>query len=256
MSTNVIADSMVIPRGVEKFYAEKIVRLPGCYQPNSRRMMAEQRPRRADCGLPDEAVVFCCFNNPQKITPDIFAVWMRLLAAVEGSVLWLLDSHPAARANLVREAGRHGIAAPRLVFAPFLPHDEHLARIGLADLFLDTLYYNAHTTGSDALWAGVPVLTLVGQTFASRVCASLLTRLSLDELIVHTLPDYEAKALALARDPAARAALRARLERARETSPLFDMARFARQLDDALETMWRRHCQGLPPAGFDVAPAP
>ena len=249
-----IADKVVIPPEHEKYYAEKIVRLPDCYQPNSHRTKAERVFNRGDCGLPPGALVFCCFNNPYKITPDIFSCWMRLLAAVEGSVLWLLDLNVTARANLVREAHAHGIDASRLVFAPHMAHAEHLARIGLADLFVDTIYYNSHTTGSDALWAGVPVLTLIGRTFASRVCASLLRTLGLDELIVHRLPDYEAKALMLARDPGALAALKAKLKDAREKSPLFDTARFARHLDRAFETMWRRHAQGQPPSGFDVEP--
>ncbi len=235
----IIADPICIPPGDESFFREKVVRLE-CYQPNDgKREIAEQTPSRAECGLPEQGMVFCCFNGSVKITPPVFAVWMRLLAQKPGSVLWLLDANAAAKENLRREASAAGIAPERLIFAPRLPPAQHLARHRLADLFLDTLPYNAHTTASDALWTGLPVLTCRGETFPGRVAASLLTAVGMEELITSSLPEYEALALALAADPARLAGLKAKLAANRSAAPLFDTARFARGIEAAYEQMMK-----------------
>ena len=198
----IIADKTVAPFEHQPFYTEKIVHLPDCYQVNdSKRKIAERTPTRQEAGLPEQGFVFCCFNNNWKITPDVFGVWMRLLHAVEGSVLWLFGDNESAERNLRVEAQARGIDPSRLVFAGRLPLEEHLARHRLADLFLDTLPCNAHTTASDALWAGLPVLTREGTAFAGRVAASLLYAVGLPELVTHSIEDYEALALRLARDP-------------------------------------------------------
>ena len=184
----ILADATVIPEHHDAFYAERVVRLPGTYQINdNRRAVSQHTPTRGECGLPQNAFVFCCFNNPQKITPEIFDIWMRLLRATEGSVLWLIAGNAKAAANLRLEAEKRGVAPERLIFAPKASVADHLARHRLADLCLDTLPYNAHTTASDALWAGLPVLTCLGETFAGRVAASLLKAIGLDALITRTL---------------------------------------------------------------------
>jgi len=243
-----IADHVVISPEQVPFYSEKIAYLPDTYQPNdSTKRIDPVCPSRSVLGLPDEGFVFCCFNNSYKITPDVFDVWMRLLRQVEGSVLWLLDSNAAAMANLRREAISRNIAPERLVFAPRRPLSEHLARHRAADLFLDTFHYNAHTTASDALWAGLPVLTRAGQTFSSRVAASLLKAVGLPELITTTAEAYEALALGLAHDAQRLAGLHERLATNRLTWPLFDSARYTRNLETAYTKMWERHLAGLPP---------
>src|SRR5205823_3713486 len=188
-----------------------------------------------------------------KITPEIFAVWMRLLRAIDGSILWLIEENGTAMNNLRREAARAGISADRLVFAPRTRNDIHLARHRLADLFLDTLPYNAHTTASDALWAGLPVVTCAGRSFAARVAGSLVHAVGLPKLVTGSLAEYEALALALAREPARLVELRARLERNRATAPLFDIERYRRHLEVAYETMWKCYLRGEPPRAFDVA---
>ncbi|HXP95166.1 MAG TPA: glycosyltransferase, partial [Telmatospirillum sp.] len=249
----IIADPVVLPMDQACFFSEQIVHLSGCYQPNdSRRMIAEHTPSRTDCGLTEIGFVFCCFNNSVKITPEVFAVWMRVLRAVPGSLLWLLASNPIVRDNLRREARNAAVEPDRLVFAPRRPLPEHLARHRHADLFLDTLPYNAHTTASDALWAGLPVLTCTGPTFAGRVSASLLMSAGLPELITQSLADYENLALRLATNPALLNALRQRLADNRRTTPLFNGATFARHLETAFDIMWRRWCAGLPPEAFTV----
>jgi protein O-GlcNAc transferase len=198
--------------------------------------------------------VFCCFNANFKILPRIFDIWLRLLQKVEGSVLWLLESNAAAAANLRQEAARRGIAPERLVFAGFAEPEDHLARQQLADLFLDTLPFNAHTTASDALWAGLPVLTCVGETFPGRVAASVLHAAGLPELITHSLVEYETLALKLATTPDLLAALKARLARTRLTCALFDTERFCRHIETAFAAMRERHRLGEPPASFAVVP--
>jgi predicted O-linked N-acetylglucosamine transferase (SPINDLY family) len=251
----ILADRFVIPPGHEPCYTEKVVYLPDSYQVNdSKRPISERIPTRAEAALPATGFVFCCFNNNYKILPEIFYLWMRLLSAVEGSVLWLLEDNPAASANLRREARQRGVSVERLVFAQRLEPKEHLARHRLADLFLDTLPYNAHTTASDALWAGLPILTCLGSTFPGRVAASLLNAVGLPELITHSLEEYEALALKLARDPVLLASLKEKLARNRDIYPLFNSARFTRHIEAAYFTMWERYQRGEPPASFAVEP--
>lgn len=243
-----VADDVVIPPTSREFYDEKIVSLPW-FQPNdAARRVSDRVFRRADFGLPDDAFVFCCFNTHYKITPQIFASWMRILHAVPNAVLWLRELRPSGVANLRREAERLGVAPGRLHFAPLLAdHAEHLARQRLADLFLDTVPYNAHTTASDALWVGLPVLTQAGRSYAARVGASLLNAVGLPELVVRSASDYEALAIELARDPHRLGALRRRLIEARASAPLFDTVGFTRHFETALEAMAARHRAGLPP---------
>ncbi|MEP7328357.1 MAG: tetratricopeptide repeat protein [Betaproteobacteria bacterium] len=249
----VVADAHVIPEGREHLFAEQVVRMPWSYLVNDgQRAIANAAPTRAAAGLPAIGFVFCSFNSSYKITPTIFDIWMRLLAAVEGSVLWLLQSTPAAVANLRQEAFRRGVNAERLVFAPRLPVADHLARHRLADLFLDTLPYNAHTTASDALWTGLPVVTCPGEAFAARVAASLLHAIGLPELVAATLADYEARALQLARTPDALNAVKMKLAVNRNAWPLFDSLRFARDIESAYQLMWDRVQLGQPPVGFAV----
>ncbi len=253
----ILADPVVIPPGHDTFYTEKVVRLPDTYQVNDRkRAIAERTPARAELGLPDAGFVFCCFNNNYKITPRVFDVWMRLLKQVPASVLWLLEGNAAAVRNLRGEARQRGVAPERLVFAPRMILPEHLARHRQADLFLDTLPCNAHTTASDALWAGLPLLTCTGGTFAGRVAASLLHAVGLPELVTESLDEYQARALELATTPDRLGDLRARLARNRTTHPLFDTERFRRHLESAYVTMWETYQRGAPAAGFEVAPLP
>ncbi len=248
-----IADRHIVPRGHEAAYAEKIVRLPESYQVNDdRRQIDDRMPPRAELGLPASGVVFCSFNNSFKIRPPIFDVWMRLLRDVDGSVLWLLDDNAAATASLRREAERRGVATGRLVFAPRAALSAHLARHAAADLFLDTFPYTAHTTASDALWAGLPLVTLQGETFASRVAASLLHAAGLPELVTDSLADYEALARKLATTPALLARLRGRLGRQNKALPLFDTDRFRRHLEQAYAAMHERAGRGEPPQTFEV----
>jgi predicted O-linked N-acetylglucosamine transferase (SPINDLY family) len=252
-----IADRTVVPEGAERFYDEQVVFLPDCYQVNdSGRAIAEHAASRAGAGLPEDGFVFCCFNNSYKIAPSVFTLWMRLLAAVPGSVLWLLQDSAAAAENLRGAACAAGIDPARLVFAGRLPHAEHLARHRVADLFLDTLPYNAHTTASDALWAGLPVLTCAGTTFAGRVGASLLRAVGLSELITSTSDEYMTLALELARDRSRLGAVRAKLARNRAAAPLFDTERFRRGLESAYRTMWQACTRGEPPRSFAVEAQP
>jgi len=253
----IVADRAVLPDDHRSTYAEQVVRLPDTYLPSDRtRAIGEQMPTRAESGLPGTGFVFASFNNAYKFSPAIFDVWMRLLAQVDDSVLWLPDHHPSATSNLIREAGVRGIDRSRLVFAAPVPSPaRHLARLRLADLFLDTLPYNAHSTANDALWAGLPVLTCIGNSFAGRVAASLLRAAGLPELITESLSSYEALALKLAGEKERLAAVRATLNRNRDNCPLFDTARFTRHLETAFTTMWERYQKGDPPADFDVRSA-
>ena len=251
----VIADRFIIPEQDHACYTEKVVYLPDTYQVNdSKRPIAKHTPSRSEAGLPEHGFVFCVFNNNFKITPVFFDIWMQLLRQVDGSVLWLLEDNPAVLRNLQREASARGISPARLVFAPRIRMEDHLARHRLADLFLDTLPYNAHTTASDALWAGLPVLTCVGTTFAGRVAASLLNAVGLAELITKSLEEYEALASKLANDPAMLAGVKAKLAANRESYPLFDTDRFRRHIEAAYITMWERSQRGEPPASFAVDP--
>jgi len=248
-----IADEFLIPPHSQAFYAEKIAYLPDSYQVNDRKRAVSPRiPTRAEAGLPADGFVFCCFNNDWKITSPVFDIWMRLLAAVEGSVLWLLGDNRWAVENLRREAVARGIAAERLIFAERAPNDIHLARHRLADLFLDTLPCNAHTTASDALWSGVPIVTCAGRSFPARVAGSLLCAVGLEQLVTHSLEEYEALARALAHDRDRLTSLHAHLSHERERLPLFDTPRFRRHLEQAYRQMWRTHREGRPAATFHV----
>ena len=250
-----VADRWVIPPGAQSHYSESVVYLPDTYWVNDRQCpIAAQAPSRSEAGLPENAFVFCCFNNTHKITPAMFDVWMDILREVEGSVLWLFAPNPTAADNLRREAEQRGVMRDRLVFAPMMPLPNHLARHRLADLFLDTLPHNAHTTTTNALWVGLPVLTWIGDTFAGRVAASVLDAIGLADMIVDTREAYTSAAIRLARDPAALRAIRERLAANRATYPLFDTPRFARHIESAYARMWCRYRKGEKPAGFSVEP--
>ena len=252
----VIADEVVIPSDKQRFFTEKPVYMPHSYQVNnSQRVISARQFTRTELGMPENAFVFCCFNNNYKILPDTFDSWMRILQTVPGSVLWLFKDNDAAADNLRKEAERRGVPADRLVFAARLPADEHLARHSAADLFLDTLPYNAHTTASDALWTGLPVLTLAGQSFAARVAASLLTAVGLESLIVQTPQQYEATAIHLANHRETLTAYRTQLQGQRLSSPLFDGKRFTHDLEAAYRVMMERHQSGLPCETIVVSPS-
>lgn len=250
----VIADPVVAPADHQRFYSERIVHLPGSYQPNDRKRAIGPVPGRADCGLPADGIVFCAFNAPYKIGPDLFSRWCRILRQVPKSVLWLLEGPAEVAINLRSAAAERGIAAERLVFAPRQPGPAHLARHRLADLFLDSGPVGAHTTASDALWAGLPVLTVPGRSFAGRVAASLLRAVGLPELAVPDWDTYEETARRLAETPGELTALKMRLEQGRAAAPLFDTDRFARAIEAAYLTMWDIHAAGGPPRGFEVPP--
>jgi predicted O-linked N-acetylglucosamine transferase (SPINDLY family) len=251
----ILADRVVISPDERQYYTEQVVYLPGSYQVNdSLRHRPQGVPRRSDHGLPETAFVFCNFNMGYKFTPALFAVWMRILTQVEGSVLWLLESNAASPANLRREAERQGVAGERLVFAPFVPMEKQLDRLQLADLFLDSLPCNAHTTASDALWAGVPLLTCRGTNFSGRVAASLLQAVDLPDLVTDSLQDYEAMAVGLARQPSRLQAIRQKLAQGRLTAPLFDTDRSRRHIESAYAKMWQMFERGEAPQGFAVEP--
>jgi predicted O-linked N-acetylglucosamine transferase (SPINDLY family) len=244
----IVADRTVVTPASESHYSEKIIYLPDTHQVNDRnRPIADKVFTRKELGLPAQGFVFCCFNTSYKISPMTFAGWMRILKAVPGSVLLLYANHEAAEANLCAYAVRHGVAPDRLVFGARLPPAQYLARFRAADLFLDTLPYNAGTTASDALWAGLPVLTLTGEAFASRIAASLLTALGVPELITSTQQRYEQLAIELASSPQRLAAIRARIGDNRLTTALFDTPRFARYLEAAYAAIHARYQAGEPP---------
>ena len=252
-----IADRIVIPEDHRESYVENIIHMPDCFLPPDSWAPDEIRPNRTEHGLPQDGFVFCCFNYHHKILPPVFDVWMRLLRAVDGSVLWLAHGTEVATRNLTKEAQESGIAPERLVFAPRL-HDlgHHLARYRAADLFLDTVPYNAHKTGLDALWAGLPLITIRGGAFAGRVAASLLGTLGLPELVAASLEDYETLALRLARSPDLLRDIRSRLAHARQDSALFDASRYLRHLESAYITVWQRAERGERPSAFAVQPIP
>lgn len=249
----IIADPFIAPMNQQPYFTEKIIHLPGCYQPNdTKRAIASSVPSRAECGLPESGFVFCSFNGSYKITSEIFGVWMKILTQIPGSVLWLLESNGAMRGNLQRQAVALGVDPARLIFAPKLEHSQHLARHRHADLFLDSLPVNAHTSASDALWTGLPVLTCAGKTFVSRVCGSLLKSVGLDELIAYSLGDYERMAIDLARNPGRLAGLRERLMRDRHQASLFDIAHYTAAFEAALEHIAELHARGQQPRAFAV----
>jgi predicted O-linked N-acetylglucosamine transferase (SPINDLY family) len=252
-----IGDRWVCPPGSESEFSEKVVRLPEGFQANDRqRAIAEHTPSRTSLGLPESGFVYCCLNNSYKVLPQAFDVWMRVLQQVPGSVLWLLGETPIVQARLRAQAQARGVSPERLVFAQRLPYEQYLAQYRQADLFLDTLPFNAGTTASDALWAGLPVLSQVGNRFAGRMAASLLHAVGLHELVAQSESEYESLAVQLARDPQRLSGLRKRLDEQRMRCPLFDTERFTRHLESALQTMCERQRQGLPPASFDVPALP
>ena len=249
----IIADKVVIPEDSKIYYAEKIVYLPNSYQANDNlRKISNKQFSRAQFGLPRDAFVFACFNHTYKITPAMFDSWMRILSLTRDSVLWLLVDNLIARENLIKEAVIRGIESSRLVFADRLPNSEHLGRHNLADLFLDTLPYNAHTTCSDSLWAGLPVLTLMGHTFPGRVSASLLSALGLPELITKTHEEYEALAIELAMNPHNLEEIKFKLANNRLNFPLFDTPLFIKNLEAAYIKMHERYLVGLPPECINI----
>jgi predicted O-linked N-acetylglucosamine transferase (SPINDLY family) len=246
----------VVPESQQPSFSERLVHLPGSYQVNDRkREVAGVRTLRRDHGLPAEGLVFCSFNNSYKISPAFFDIWMRLLASVPGSVLWLLETNDLVKGNLGSEAGKRGVDPARLVFAPVVPAAEHLERHRHADLFLDTLPCNAHTTASDALWTGLPVLSCSGDTFAGRVAGSLLTAVGMPELVMGSLEEYEQTALALARSPQRLAALRQKLAKDRNTSALFDLPKLTGNIEAAYARMWQTWLSGQQPAAFSIEDA-
>jgi predicted O-linked N-acetylglucosamine transferase (SPINDLY family) len=251
----VIADPIALPFDQQPFFMEKIVHLPDCYQSNdSKRAIAKETPTRQQLGLPSEGFVFCCFNNNYKITPDIFSIWMRVMHKIDESVLWLLGGDGGVENNVRKEAAASGVDPARVIFAERRDLSDHLARHRQADLFLDTLPYNAHTTASDALWAGLPVVTCRGPTFAARVAASLLSAVGLPELVTETLENYEALILKLATEPARLREVREKLARNRLVAPLFNTDRYRRHIEAAYQQMWERWQAGESPRSFAVAP--
>jgi len=239
-----IADDWIIPETHELYYSEKVLRLP-CYQPsNCHRIVASQKPTRAAVGLPEEGMVYCCFNGAHKVHRFTFERWLTILAKVPGSVLWLLGSTEATNKRLREYAEKRGIAGERLVFADKVANPAHLARYALADLFLDTTPYGAHTTGSDALWMGVPVLTLCGRSFASRVCGSLVRAAGIPELLCTTAEEFVARAVAFGNDPASLRPFRERLRAGRESCVLFDMPSLVRELEGLYNHMWQAFAKG------------
>ena len=249
----IIADRVIIPPDLRLFYTEKVICLPHSYQPNDNsREPAQTATRREDFGLPSAGFVFCCFNNSFKIRPEEFGVWMRVLRKVEGSVLWLLSGNAEMENNLRKEALSRGVEPHRLVLSEYVPHGEHLARHKHADLFVGTFNYNAHTTASDALWSGVPVVTRAGRQFSARVGASLLNAIGLPELVTGSTADYERKIVQLATEPEELQRVREVLARNRLTAPLFDTVRYARNFETALEMVFDRYIAGEAPADITV----
>jgi len=250
----IVADRKVIRAGEERFYSEKVLALPDCYLPNDDSRSSPPASSRSECGLPENAFVFGCFNQSYKVTPEVFDVWMRLLKGKDNSVLWLRASNDVAIENLRREAEGRGVSSKRLVLAPPVSSSDHLARIPNMDLALDCFPYNSHATACDMLWAGVPMVGLSGDTFAARVSESILSAADLPELVTRSYEDYFHLASRLAAEPIELAALRERV-RARKQSALFDTKGFTRSLERGFELVWERHLRGLPPDHIDVPPS-
>jgi predicted O-linked N-acetylglucosamine transferase (SPINDLY family) len=249
----IVADKVVIPEELKDDYVEKIIYLPNCYQVNdSKRKIQKTKFSRVDFSLPENSFIFCCFNNTYKITPQIFEVWMRILRNVENSVLWLFEDNKLASKNLVFEAKKSGVDQNRIIFAKRLPNNLHIERQQLADLFLDTSPYNAHTTCSDALWSDLPVLTCPGKSFASRVAASLLRSLNLDELIVDSFDEYAAKAIFLANNPLYLEQIKNKLKINKLDSSLFNSKVFAQNIEKSYEAIYERHIKNLPPCDIHI----
>jgi protein O-GlcNAc transferase len=243
----------VAPESEQAFFSEKLVHLPICYQPNDMGYdRAAPATSRRDHGLPEEGLVLCCFNNSYKLSPKMFDIWMRLLGAAPGSVLWLLATSELAQGNLRKEAAARGVDPARLVFAAVVSSAGHLERHRHADLFLDTVPCNAHTTASDALWGGLPVLTCRGATFAGRVAGSLLAAVGLPELITTSVDEYEAMASALVGEPARLRAMRQKIEQKRDVNSLFDLPTLIRAIEAAYEQMWQCWLMGREPQAFAI----
>jgi predicted O-linked N-acetylglucosamine transferase (SPINDLY family) len=250
----IIADPYVIPEASARYFSERVVRLPECFQANdSKRMSDPMTVTRGEAGLPQDAFVWCAFHASFKINPPLFDIWARLLQAQPRSVLWLISNTAVAELNLQREAARRGIDSERLIFAKREPYPRHLARLALADLCLDTWPFNGGATTSDALWSGVPVVTRSGRAFASRMSGSLLRAVGLSDLMTESFAHYEQLALSLASDGGALAAVRARLKKGRATGALFDTDRFRRHLESAYLQMWQRHERGEAVESLEVA---
>jgi protein O-GlcNAc transferase len=244
----IIADKILINNQAKNYFSEKIIFMPNSYQVNDRRrIIADKKFSRPELGLPDNSFVFTCFNNSYKILPDVFGIWMEILKKTHNSILWLFKSNELAMQNLKLESMKRGVEPNRIIFADRVNLADHLARHAQADLFLDTFPYNAHTTASDALWAGLPLLTRMGQSFASRVTGSLLTAIDLPELITTSLEEYEALAIELATDPKKLADLKNKLAKNRLTTPLFDTPLFTRKLEEAYIQIYERYQKDLPP---------
>ena len=250
----IVVDKIVVPAEYQDGYSESIIQLPNSYQVNDNtRVISDRLMYKSQLGLPESGIVFCCFNNSYKISREEFNIWMRVLGKVQGSVLWLLKVNKFAEENLRKEAEKRGISGDRLVFAEKLPQGEHLARQRLADLFLDTFNYNAHTTASDALWAGLPVVTKLGKGFAARVAGSLLNAIGLPELITETIEDYEALILELAANPQRLAALKEKLATNRLSAPLFDTELFTKHLEDGYEQAYQQYFEKKDPKAIYVS---
>jgi predicted O-linked N-acetylglucosamine transferase (SPINDLY family) len=244
----IVADQNLMPEAFQEFYIEKPIYLPHTYWPtNNIQAISQKVQTREDMGLPSDGFVFCCFNNNYKISPKEFDIWMRLMTKVEGSVLWLLKSNKWAEHNMKREAEARGISADRVIFAEKVENSEHLARHRLADLFLDTFNYNAHTTASEALWAGLPIVTKLGKGFAARVAGSLLNAVGLPELITHDEEAYEALILELATKPKKLSAIKQKLEVNRLSKPLFDTEQYTKHLENGYLQAYQRHFDGKKP---------
>jgi predicted O-linked N-acetylglucosamine transferase (SPINDLY family) len=250
----IIADEIVIPLSQKCNYSENIIYLPNCYMPQDNTRQISDKPiSRLDYGLPENEFVFCCFNNTFKISYKEFDIWMRLLSKIDGSVLWLLKTNKWAEANLKEEAINRGIHSDRIIFADPLPVAEHLGRLKLADLFLDTFNFNAHTTASDALWAGLPIVTKMGNGFAARVAGSLLTSLGLPELTTTSEQAYEKLILDLATNPNKLKKIKNKLINNRKSAPLFDTEKYTQQLEEVYTMAYQRYADGLPPIGFKIS---
>ncbi len=250
----IIGDSILMSPNLERFYDEKIIKLPNSYMPNDNtRIVSNKNITRSEMGLPENGFVFCCFNNNYKITPSEFDIWMKVLKKVEGSVLWLRNSNDLSEKNLCNEAERRGVDAARLVFAQKVPMDIHLARQKLADLFLDTFVYNAHSTATEALWLGLPVVTKIGKSFASRVAASLLTSLDMKELITETEEEYESIICDFAENPKRLHAIKEKLEGNRLSGPLFNSELYTKNIEKAYEQVYKNYQNGDCPKAVDLS---
>jgi predicted O-linked N-acetylglucosamine transferase (SPINDLY family) len=244
----IVGDQYLMPSGFDGFYQEKIIYLPGSYQPNDDKRPIDEGVNRKDHHLPEDCFVFCCFNKPYKITPAVFNCWLNILKAVENSVLWLQSSDQAVVSNLKRLATKEGVAPSRLIFAERVPTTAaHLARYKLADVFLDTFPYTAHTTANDALWAGLPLLGLSGQTFAARVSESLLCALGLADWVMHDLKTYQDRAIKLGSNPEELVSMRTRLEQAKARTSLYKPAKITKWLESGLKIAHDRYIKGLAP---------